>query len=63
MLAIWFHGVVNYIGSYAFAREIWTVDAFSDLQRGALQTLTFVITAIVVALIARTEFARSRSQW
>ena len=63
LLAIWFHGVVNYIGSYAFAREIWTVDAHSDLQRGALQTLTFVITAMIVALIARTDFARVRCQW
>jgi membrane protease YdiL (CAAX protease family) len=57
-LAIWFHGVVNYIGSYAYAREIWTVDAYSDLQRAALQTLTFVLTALIVALISRSEFAR-----
>lgn len=62
-LAIWFHGLINYVGGYAFSRGIWTVADYSDLQLGALQTLTFVLTALIVALIARTEFARSRSQW
>ena len=60
-LAIWFHGVVNYIGSYAFAEEIWHVGDYSDLQLDVLQSVVFVVTALVVAFVGRSGFARSRT--
>lgn len=58
-VAIWFHGMINFSGGYAFSRDYWTVADYADWQLGALQTLTYVTTAVIVAIIARTDFARS----
>lgn len=60
-LAIWFHGIVNYIASYAFAEEIWDVGNFSSLQLDVLQSVVFVVTALIVAIVGRSGFARSRT--
>lgn len=60
LLAIWFHGVVNFVASYPTHRGIWDLDGYSDLEVQLIATAGLVATALLFAAVAATPFGRAR---
>lgn len=53
LLAIWFHGIVNFVAGYPVNRSIWQLDDYTDLELVLIVTFGFVLTAGLFAIVAR----------
>lgn len=62
LLAIWFHGVVNFYAGYPANRTIWILDGYSDLERTLITTAGLVLTALVFSAVSATPFGRRREE-
>jgi membrane protease YdiL (CAAX protease family) len=63
ILAIWFHGLVNFTANYPTNERVWTLDGFTDVQLNLITTGGMVLTALVFALVSLTPFARKRADF
>lgn len=61
VLAIWFHGLVNFTVNYPVDDRIWALDRFTDVQLNLITVGGMVMTALVFALVSLTPFARKRA--
>ena len=63
ILAIWFHGLVNFTVNYPVDDRIWTLDGYTDVQLNLITVCGMVLTALVFALVSLTPFARKRADF
>lgn len=63
ILAIWFHGLVNFTVNYPVDDRIWTLDGFTDVQLNLITVGGMILTALVFALVSLTSFARKRANF
>jgi membrane protease YdiL (CAAX protease family) len=61
LMAIWVHGIANAVTPY-MASSIWDKTGWSPVQDALFTAAPVVLAAVVVAVIARTPFARKREQ-
>ena len=63
ILAIWFHGLVNFTVNYPVDNRIWVLDGFTDVQLNLITVGGMVLTALIFALVSLTSFARKRANF
>ena len=63
ILAIWFHGLVNFTVNYPVDDRIWALDGFTDVQLNLITVGGMVLTALIFALVSLTSFARKRANF
>jgi len=63
ILAIWFHGLVNFTANYPTDDRVWALEGFTDVQLNLITVGGMVLTALVFALISFTPFARKRADF
>jgi membrane protease YdiL (CAAX protease family) len=63
ILAIWFHGLVNFTVNYPVDDRIWALERFTDVQLNLITVGGMVLTAIIFALVSLTPFARKRADF
>jgi membrane protease YdiL (CAAX protease family) len=63
ILAIWFHGLVNFTVNYPVDEGIWNLEGFTDVQLNLITIGGMVLTALIFALVSLTPFARKRANF
>jgi len=63
ILAIWFHGLVNFTANYPTDNRVWMLDGFTDVQLNLITVGGMVLTALIFALVSLTRFARKRADF
>jgi membrane protease YdiL (CAAX protease family) len=63
ILAIWFHGLVNFTVNYPVDDRIWALQGFTDVQLNLITVGGMVLTALIFALVSLTPFARKRAHF